>query len=411
MGSFHVRTGGNPVSQLRWSCLVLLGAVVVDGPLHAQKIKLPFPVAELETRARADSTDAAAQYNVALGYWSEKRFDDAERALHTAVAIDQRFAQARLALAFLPYARRPRLYTELFRHEVPADQVKVIEQANREYRHAFLIDPLVDLRIIAAATPSSANFVDLKDYLGEAYALFYQGFADCEEGRYEDCHGRFAALIDRIDGERYPQRVPNSVLWYKGIAAAHVGKFDIATSHFRSLIGRNIDYEKELAKKDELAWVPLRTNEYKYTLATILQAAGKTAEAVPLFHEVLQADIGLYMAHVRLASIYEAQRDWPNAVQERSRAVDANPDDPSLLTDLGITLGKAGMMPQAETRFRAAWDANPRDVRPLFWLGLALMEQGKSDEAKQTLQHFLAVAPSRLDRQITMAKDRLAKLQ
>jgi Flp pilus assembly protein TadD len=93
------------------------------------------------------------------------------------------------------------------------------------------------------------------------------------------------------------------------------------------------------------------------------------------------------------------------------RAVDANPDDPSLLLDLGITLGKAGMMPQAETRLQLAATANPRDPRPWFWLGLAQMEEGKKAEARESFTRFLALAPSRYDRQIGMARDRLAQLQ
>jgi Flp pilus assembly protein TadD len=97
-------------------------------------------------------------------------------------------------------------------------------------------------------------------------------------------------------------------------------------------------------------------------------------------------------------------------VQERQRAVDANPDDASLLLDLGVALGKAGMMPQAESRLQAAVDANSRDTRALFWLGLAQMDLGKKAEARGSFTRFLELAPSRYDRQIAMAKERLAQL-
>lgn len=394
----------------RWSTLAMAVALSVAAPLHAQRIKLPVSLTELEHRAQADSNDAAAHYNVALAYWNEKRFDDVERELRVAVLLEPRFAPAHLALAYLPFARRPKLWTEIFRNDVPKDQATALEASDREYRHAFMIDPLVDLRIMAAVTPAKADFLDVRDFLGEAYALFYQGFTDCQEGNYKDCHGRFAALIREIQGDRFPDRVPNSVLWYKGIAAAHIGMFDVATEHFRTLISRNLDFEKELEAKGEFSRVPLRTNEYRCTLATILQAAGKEADAIALFREALTVDIGLYMAHVRLAGIFEAGKDYPRAVQERMDAVNANPDDPSLLLDLGVTLGKAGMMPQAETRLQLAAEGNPRDARPLFWLGLAQQEQGKTGAAKISFTRFLELAPSRYDRQIQMAKDRLAQL-
>lgn len=392
-------------------CLALaLVALLGVPPVAAQRIRLPYKLPELEARAKADSNDAAAHYNLALGYWNEKRMTDAESSLRRAIAIEPRFAPAHLALAFLPFAQRPKLWEVLWEEKIPDDAAPALKQFDAEYRHAFLIDPLLDIRIMGAATPPKPDFLDVKDYLGEAWALFFQGFTDCQEGKYENCHGRFVTLIREIDGDRFPERVPNSVLWYKALAAAHIGKFDIAEQHYRQLMDRTRDAEKKVGR-GELSRVPMALNEYRYTLATVLQAEGRIPDAVTLYREVLENDIGYYMAHVRLAGIYEAARDWPKAVQERVNAVNANPDDASLLTDLGVTLGKAGMMAQAETRFQAAIEANPRDVRPLFWLGLAQMDLGKKDAARESLNRFVAAAPSRYERQITMAREKLATLQ
>ena len=91
--------------------------------------------------------------------------------------------------------------------------------------------------------------------------------------------------------------------------------------------------------------------------------------------------------------------------------LNVNPDDASLLTDLGVTLGKAGMMPQAETRLQAAADANPRDTRSLYWLGVAQQELGKTAEARAAFTRFVELAPSRYQPQVALAKDRLARLQ
>lgn len=391
--------------------LLPLALLLAAAPLPAQRIKLPVKLAELEQRVQADSNDAAAHYNVALGYWNEKRYDDAERALGMAVRIEPRFAPAHLALAYLPFARRPKLWNEIWDNAVPEDQVPLLKRADSEYRHAFLIDPLVDLKILAVATPPKPNFVDVNNYYGEIWALYFQGFADCQEGKYEDCHGRFAALIREIDGDRFGERIPASVHWYKGIAAAHVGKHDIAERHFRTLLALGDEEVKERERKGDLTRVPLQSNEFRYTLATILQAAGRTSEAIALFKEVLDNDVGFYMANVRLANIYEAARDYPRAVQERLNAVNVNPDDASLLTDLGVTLGKAGMMPQAETRLQAAADANPRDTRSLYWLGVAQQELGKMAEARAAFTRFVELAPSRYQPQVALAKDRLARLQ
>jgi Flp pilus assembly protein TadD len=109
--------------------------------------------------------------------------------------------------------------------------------------------------------------------------------------------------------------------------------------------------------------------------------------------------------------MYEQQRNYPEAITERQRAIDANPDDASLLMDLGVTLGKAGRYGEAEEALQRAAEANPRDARIPFWLGLCQMEESKPAEAKASLTHFVAVAPSRWEKQIAMANQRLAGLQ
>jgi tetratricopeptide (TPR) repeat protein len=395
--------------QLSLVLLLGLGAIH-PGTAAGQRIKLPYKVPELETRMHADSNDPAAHYNLALGYWNEKRFDDAEKSIRTSLMLDPRFAPAHLALAYLPYARRPKLWDEVFQDKVPPEFAASLKESDREYRHAFLIDPLVDIRIIGAVTRAKLDFLTVQDYLGEAYALFFQGFTDCQEGRYEDCHGRFVALIREIQGDKFPDRVPNSVLWYKGLAAAHIQQYDVAARHFNQLIDRNIKFEEELARKGELSRVPLATNEFRYALASIKASSGELGESVRLYQQVLEEDPGLYMAHVRLAAIYEGARDYTNAEKERLFAVNTNPDDPSLLLDLGITLGKAGKMADAEARLREAIKANPRDSRAYFWLGIAATDLGKQAEAKDAYNQFLALAPSRYGPQIASARERLAKL-
>ncbi|MEE8477099.1 MAG: tetratricopeptide repeat protein, partial [Gemmatimonadales bacterium] len=124
-----------------------------------------------------------------------------------------------------------------------------------------------------------------------------------------------------------------------------------------------------------------------------------------------QYDLGLYMAHVRMAEIYESQRKYPQAIKERRRAVNANPDDSTLLMDLGITLGKAGQFAEAEEYLAQARAANPRHAMMPFWLGLAQMQQQEFDRAKESFSIFLEMAPARYEQQLTMARQNLAKIE
>jgi Tfp pilus assembly protein PilF len=388
-------------------CTALLGCALA-APLAAQRIALPLSRQELEARVKADSNDAAAHYNVALAYWNEKRYDDAERELRAATAMDGKFAEAYLALAYLPYARRPKLWDEEYDNRIPKEWEKSMEESDRNYRRAFLIDPLVDIRIQAAVKPGKSALWDL--FGSDTYDMFYQAFDDMAMGKYEEAHGRFVRYEreKRLAGPG-TGKIPMSFLWFEGLAAAHTQRWDEAIQKFLQVIARSAEAEKKAEEKD-LIHVPLRTNEYRYFLAIVQQGGGHTDEALKLYREVLEHDIGVYMAHVQMASIFEARRDYENAIAERRRAVDAMPDDPSLLMDLGVTLGKAGQLDESSEKLQQAVEAAPRDARPVFWLGLVQLQAGQKAEGKTTLTRFLAMAPSRYEKQIALAKQRLAAL-
>jgi superkiller protein 3 len=387
--------------------LIVLTAVAVAGPLNAQRIKLPMALKELEAKALQDSLDAAAHYNVALAYWNEKRYDDVERELKSAVAMDPKFAEGYLALAYLPYARRPKLWAEESRDKVAPEWKQALEDSDRMYRRAFLINPLVDLRIAGATTPPKDPVWET--LYPELYEFYFQAFDDMLRGDYEQAYGRFVKLHRerRLAGPGQG-KLPPSVYWFEGLAAAHTQRWKEAEQSFQYLMDESVKFEKK--HQDDLIRIPLQTNEYRYFLANIQQAAGRTDDATSLYRKALEEDLGLYMAHVQIAGMFESQRRYPEAIEERKRAVDANPDDASLLTDLGVTIGKSGNFAEAETVLQRAWEANPRDARVPFWTGLCQAEQGKREEAKASFTRFLAMAPARWEKQVQMAKQRLAGL-
>ncbi|HYU08852.1 MAG TPA: tetratricopeptide repeat protein, partial [Gemmatimonadales bacterium] len=109
--------------------------------------------------------------------------------------------------------------------------------------------------------------------------------------------------------------------------------------------------------------------------------------------------------------MYETAQMFPQAIKSRQNAVNANPDDESLLLDLGKTLAVAGQPQEAVKTLRQATSVNPRDPRPSFYLGIVLEQLGQKDDARAAFTQFTSLAPSRYDRQITIAKQHLAALQ
>jgi tetratricopeptide (TPR) repeat protein len=229
------------------------------------------------------------------------------------------------------------------------------------YRRAFLLNPLVDLRIAGAVTPPRDPVWET--LYPDLYEFYFQAFDDMLHGDYDKAYGRFVKLHRerRLAGPGQG-KLPMSIYWFEGLAAAHIGRWDEADQTFERLVKESEDFEKK--HQDDLIRVPLRTNEYRYFLASIRHAAGSTEQALQLYRQTLENDLGLYMAHVQMANIFEADRRYPEAIEERKRAVDANPDDPSLLTDLGVTIGKSGNGPPRPIRGMPASSSGLDFARP-----------------------------------------------
>lgn len=394
---------------MRRTLLLLITALGAGAsPVVAQRLRVGVPIEQLEATARSDSNDAAAHYNLGLGYWSKGRYDDAEKSFQQAVAIEPRFALAHLALAYLPFARRSKLWDETLEGKVPADWTAAVRTSDQEYRRAMLADPLVDLKIMGAVQPGIPAIWQADEELAAIYDVIFRGFDDFRDGKYESAYNRFNQEAHTLDLDGHRDRASTSFLYYRGLSAAHIGRLPEAIDDINEIYSR---FEKaESEHRDSITYLPLRTNEYRYLLADLYIRSGDALTAQPLFQKVAESDAGNFMAHVRLADIREASRDWDGAVSERRRAIDADPDDASLETDLGMTLGKAGRYADAEAAFAEAARANPRDTRSLYWLGVARANLGKGAEARQAFQQFIATAPSRFARQIEGAKARVAQL-
>jgi tetratricopeptide (TPR) repeat protein len=403
--------------SLSRSLLLIAALAIAPRLLPAQgKVEISVPLPELEKRVRTDSNDAAAHYNVAIGYWQAKKWDDADRELRAAVALQPRFAEPHLALAFLPRARDPHMLDQ-YRGQgmvaissMPAKTQAALKQHTDEYRWAFMMDPMVDLRMIAAGSTGMDSWTS--EYLyGSWIGKYFGGLEECETGKYADCENTLGVVIhDLLQEYKKEDPVPPDAYWYRGLAAAHVKHYDAAIADFTKLISRDSVTVKKVEEKG-LIRAPMRTNEYRYFLAIFQQAGGKTDEAIATYKKAIENDLGLYMAHVRLAEIYEGRKELPKAIEERRNAVNANPDDPSLQMDLGVTLGKAGDFAGAETALKAATDGLPRDFSAWYWLGIAEQQLGKKPDAKAAFQRVVALAPSRMSDLVAKANQRLATLQ
>jgi tetratricopeptide (TPR) repeat protein len=285
-----------------------------------------------------------------------------------------------------------------------------IEQHATELQRAFMIDPMVDMKIIAAGTESLNLNSPLGDILDNTLKAYFQGFIDCQEGRYGDCQLNLGKVIREYGNNSKLQNViPTNVLWYHGLAAAHQKEYPVAIEDFERLLHRD-SAAVEKAEEKDVVRLPIRSAQYRYFIGTFQQAAGNDDAAIADYQQALEQDLSLFMAHVRLADIYQSRKDFEHAIAERQYAVNTNPDDASLQIDLGVTLGRAGRFAEARTALKTAAEALPRSADAWFWLGIADEQLGQKDEARESFQHVVAVAPSRLAARATLAQQHLAKL-
>ena len=198
---------------------------------------------------------------------------------------------------------------------------------------------------------------------------------------------------------------PDLILWYHGLASEHAGEFGDAILDLAMIRVRN---DKHIVQGRGPRLV-FPYNDLTYMMATAAFHGGEMTDAITEFHQVIQADFSLYMAHTQLARIYSATGDWDQAVAEREAAIAANAGDPTLLVDLGGTLLKAGRTAEAEEPLAEAASLNPRDALAPYLLGQTLDKLGRTEDARAAYQHFLAIAPSSYSAQTGQVRSRLAQ--
>ena len=388
----------------RAALLVALGLAGAAPPLPGQA-RTPS-LAELEAAARSDSLDATAWYELSVGYYRARRADDEERALRRAIAIDPRYAPAYLSLSYLPFQRRSKLWREVQKSKVPPEWVAAVDESRRLVLQAFLIDPLVDLRVLGAE-PLTEEMMVVRDYgtVTTNYLLIL-GISAFGYARYELSHGALELWVSRAHAGKPRDSLPDFLFWYRGLAAAHLKSYRRAIADFQTLLARA--QQRELT--DSLIQIPLQTNDYRYVLAVLHDAAAKPADAINLYKETLASDLGHYMAHVRLAQIYRRVKMWDEAITEARRALETNPDDATAHLELGVILAEAGRAAEALPVLLQARAANPQDVRSLYHIALAHAQVADSAAARQALDQFVVLAPRRYETLVNDAKQRLANL-
>jgi tetratricopeptide (TPR) repeat protein len=368
-------------------------------------------LAALQERARVDSNDAVVNYQLGAEYFRQKKWDEAERWWRVAVMLAPQYADPLLGLAMLPESRGESYWRRQVRERGEGYLDSVMQASMNYVRLAFLADPMVDLSILGEFKEPSPG-IQVRNgvlYLQRQYWWmhdFVRGVNELRVSNNSEAYDLLEKILSDPAVRQDRTDAPNLLLWYHGLAAARTGHVEQAGYDFAVLTGRGVAEEKD----ESGGWLPNDTNLYRFMMSLMNFMGGKIPEAIAGFRRALEFDVGLYQANVQLARIFEAVGRWEDAVREREQAVAVNPEDPTLLIDLGATLLKAGQLDRAQEVLTQAVDLAPRDPRAPLSLGLAALQRGDSLAARRALARFLVIAPSSFSLQIEDAKHRLSQL-
>jgi tetratricopeptide (TPR) repeat protein len=126
--------------------------------------------------------------------------------------------------------------------------------------------------------------------------------------------------------------------------------------------------------------------------AEALARVGHAAEAVEQYEKAREMGPGVKVAR-RLAALYDREGRPERALAEYRRALREGPRDAALFNDLGYCYYRQGNHREAESWLRQAVAVNPACERAWVNLGLVLGKEGRYEESCDAFAH--AVRPSR----------------
>jgi len=101
----------------------------------------------------------------------------------------------------------------------------------------------------------------------------------------------------------------------------------------------------------------------------------------------------------RLGSVYAANKQWAAAEPLLREGMKADPNDPDLLIDLGVTLAWTNRATEGLDSVHKALQIEPKSARGQYALGMILEHEGRYREALSPLQEAVKLDPNDADYQ------------
>jgi serine/threonine protein kinase/Flp pilus assembly protein TadD len=304
-------------------------------------------ITEFQQALRLDPDYALAHAGLGRAYWS-KYLATKDRSW-----IDQAWQECSRAIELGPQLSDPHVTLALL-----SSGTGKYEEAIREAKQAIQIDPNNDrgyselARALDATGQTDAAEVTLKKAISIRPDYWYNyarlGFFYGQHTRYKEAETQFQRVIELV---------PDNPAGYTNLAAIY------------HLEGRESDAEKMLKKSIQLE----PTNIAYSNLATVYFFEGRYADAVPIMEKLASDTKGVCgntQEYVQCGNLGDDYR-WTHGNAKKA----------------ALAYQKAVELAQD------AVNVNPRDATALSGIALYRAKLGQSNEAQQTIEKALALAP------------------
>ena len=265
-----------------------------------------------------------------------------------------------------------------------------LDEAERCYRNAQLLAPddfrwpyyLGHLRRIKGELTTSVESFERALQLRPAdlAALVWLGRVYLDLGRPEAAEPRFTRALSVHPNAQ-------AVLFELGRVALARQDYTSAVEHLDTALTLNpeatiIHYPLAMAYR---RLGDLEQAEYHLQRRGSRTSRGYTAGVTINLPDPLMADLNAALHNPQfyrdLAFHATANRNWPEAVKQFRKAVDAAPDYPAMRLNLGAALDRLGDARGAQAQFEEALRLDPRLARAHYSLGALLERSGRDQEA------------------------------
>jgi tetratricopeptide (TPR) repeat protein len=393
--------------------LILVAAALVaaaSASLSAQRLGPASKRPRLQ--ADADTNDARAYFALGMQQF-ERDPQESAAAFYWAARINPSWADAlyaRRAALLMTDRRKLRLVMEGNARALEASDMRQLDSL--QFR-ALMLNPFffrkLDRPLFMSYVRNAVTGGNRRDQtpdLNFAINTYLQQASDEVRGWLAYSDANFPAALTHYQ-HALESAKGNETSVRLDIARIHAlqGKADEAIAAF----GIALD---EMRSKDQKDLVVFYNSKaiVEYSIAVLLEGSQSVAKAREAYGRALQEDIAYYPAHMRLGLVALGGEDTTTAMSELALASQLAPDEPQIRYVHGYVLAACGHFAQAIVELHKAIELEPFYALPHLRLGQVYEQVGKSQEALDAYEQFLARSQA-VDPQRGVATEHIAELK